>query len=35
MTIPNRPRLADMMTMPVGEIANLPPDMLSLLQEEA
>ncbi|WP_096701355.1 hypothetical protein [Magnetospirillum sp. 15-1] len=35
MTIPNRPRLADMMTMAVGEIAALPADMLILLQEEA
>lgn len=35
MTIPNRPRLADMMTMAVGEIATLPADMLILLQEEA
>ncbi|TAN56939.1 MAG: hypothetical protein EPN20_17880, partial [Magnetospirillum sp.] len=35
MTIPNRPRLADMMTMAVGEIAKLPAEMLILLQEEA
>jgi len=35
MTISNRPRLADMMTMAVGEIATLPADMLILLQEEA
>jgi hypothetical protein len=35
MTIPNRPHLADMMTMPMGDIATLPPDMLALLQEEA
>ncbi|MBF0326910.1 MAG: hypothetical protein HQL42_17815 [Alphaproteobacteria bacterium] len=35
MTIPNRPRLADMMTMSVGEIAKLPAEMLILLQEEA
>lgn len=35
MTIPNCPRLADMMTMPLGDIAALPADLLILLQEEA
>ncbi|MDO8604920.1 MAG: hypothetical protein Q7R40_00150 [Phaeospirillum sp.] len=35
MTIPNRPRLADMMTMPVGEVAHFSPEILILLQEEA
>lgn len=34
-TIPNRPRLADMMRLPLGEAANLPVEMLALLQEEA
>jgi hypothetical protein len=31
----NRPRLGDIPTMPIGEIAALPPDLLALLQEEA
>jgi hypothetical protein len=31
----NRPRLADLPTMPIGEIAALPADLLALLQEEA
>jgi hypothetical protein len=31
----NRPRLGDLPTMPIGEIAALPPDLLALLQEEA
>jgi hypothetical protein len=36
MTAPaNHPRLADLATMPIGEIAALPPAMLALLQEEA
>ena len=36
MTVPaNRPRLGDLPTMPIGEIAALPPAMLALLQEEA
>jgi hypothetical protein len=36
MTAPaNRPRLGDLPTMPIGEIAALPPVMLALLQEEA
>ncbi|MBY0431124.1 MAG: hypothetical protein K2Q10_07995 [Rhodospirillales bacterium] len=35
MTIPNRPSLADMLHMPVGEIAALPGEMLAVLQEEA
>ena len=35
MTIPNRPRLADLLQMPVGEIAALSGEMLALLQEEA
>ena len=35
MTIPNRPRLADVMSMPLGEVASLPAEMLALLQEEA
>jgi hypothetical protein len=35
MTIPNRPRLADMMRLPLGDAADLPVEMLALLQEEA
>ena len=36
MTAPaNRPRLGDLPTMPIGEIAALPPDLLAVLQEEA
>jgi hypothetical protein len=35
MTIPNRPRLADMMRLPLGEVAGQPAEMLALLQEEA
>jgi hypothetical protein len=35
MTIHNRPSLADMMRLPLGEAANLPAEMLALLQEEA
>ncbi|CAA7622117.1 major capsid protein [Magnetospirillum sp. SS-4] len=35
MTIPNRPSLADMMRLPLGEAASLPVEMLALLQEEA
>lgn len=35
MTIPNRPSLADMMRLPLGEAASLPAEMLALLQEEA
>ena len=31
----NRPRLGDMPTMPIGEIAALPADLLAVLQEEA
>ena len=31
----NRPRLGDIPTMPIGEIAALPADLLALLQEEA
>lgn len=31
----NRPQLADIRTMPVGEIARLPAEHLALLQEEA
>jgi hypothetical protein len=31
----NRPQLADIQTMPVGEIAKLPAEHLALLQEEA
>jgi len=31
----NRPQLADIRTMPVGEIAKLPAEHLALLQEEA
>ncbi|CAA7620499.1 hypothetical protein [Magnetospirillum sp. SS-4] len=34
MTIPNRPRLADMMRLPLGEVADLPVEMLALLQED-
>jgi len=32
---PNRPRLEDIRTMPIGEIAELPAPMLALLQDEA
>lgn len=36
MTAPaNRPGLGDLPTMPIGEIAALPADLLALLQEEA
>ncbi|BAE49951.1 hypothetical protein [Paramagnetospirillum magneticum] len=35
MTIPNRPRLADLLQMPLGEIAALSGETLALLQEEA
>lgn len=35
MTIPNRPSLTDMMRLPLGEAANLPVEILALLQEEA
>ena len=36
MTAPaNRPRLGDLPTMPIGEIAALPADLLAVLQEEA
>ena len=35
MTIPNRPRLADLGTMPLGEIVALSGETLALLQEEA
>jgi hypothetical protein len=31
----NRPRLGDIPTMPIGEIAGLPADLLAVLQEEA
>jgi hypothetical protein len=31
----NRPRLGDIPTMPIGEIAALPADLLAVLQEEA
>jgi len=31
----NRPRLGDLPTMPIGEIAALPADLLAVLQEEA
>jgi len=31
----NRPRLGDLPTMPIGEIAGLPADLLAILQEEA
>ena len=31
----NRPRLADLPTMPIGEIAALPAELLAVLQEEA
>ncbi|MDO8604909.1 MAG: hypothetical protein Q7R40_00095 [Phaeospirillum sp.] len=34
MTIPNRPSLADMMRLPLGEVADLPVEMLALLQED-
>lgn len=35
MTIPNRPRLADLLHLPVGEVAQFSSDILALLQEEA
>jgi len=35
MNTPNRPRLGDLPTMPIGEIAELPATVLALLQEEA
>ncbi len=35
MTIPNRPRLADLVQMPVGEVAQFSSEILALLQEEA
>ena len=35
MNAPNRPRLGDLPTMPIGEIAALPAAVLALLQEEA
>jgi hypothetical protein len=36
MTAPaNRPRLGDLPTMPIGEIAALPADLLAILQEES
>ncbi len=35
MTIPNRPSLADMMRLPLGEAASLPVEIMMLLQEEA
>ena len=35
MSIPNRPTLNDLPTMPVGDIAGLPADQLALLQEAA
>ena len=35
MTAANRPRLGDLRTMSVGEIAGLPADVLALLQEDA
>ena len=35
MSIPNRPSLADMMHMPLGDVAGLPAEILALLQEEA
>lgn len=35
MSIPNRPTLADLVQMPVGEIVALPAEVLTLLQEEA
>lgn len=35
MTIHNRPRLADLLQMPVGEVAQYSPEILALLQEEA
>ena len=31
----NRPRLGDIRTMPIGEIAELPAPILALLQDEA
>lgn len=31
----NRPRLGDLPTMPIGEIAALPADLLAVMQEEA
>lgn len=35
MNAPNRPRLGDLPTMPIGEIAALPAAVLALLQAEA
>ena len=35
MNAPNRPRLGDLPTMPIGDIAVLPAAVLALLQEEA
>lgn len=35
MNAPNRPRLGDLPTMPIGDIAALPAGVLALLQEEA
>ena len=35
MNAPNRPRLGDLPTMPIGEIAALPAAVLALLQDEA
>jgi hypothetical protein len=35
MNAPNRPRLVDLPTMPIGDIAALPAAVLALLQEEA
>ena len=35
MTIPNRITLADLPTLPVGEIADLPGDQLVLLKQDA
>lgn len=35
MNAPNRPRLGDLPTMPIGDIAALPAAVLALLQEEA
>ena len=31
----NRPRLGDIRTLPIGEIAGLPADLLAILQDEA
>ena len=35
MNAPNRPQLGDIRTMPIGEIAALPPAVLAMLQDEA